>query len=969
MKFSDHLLRQKALNELISHRIVFLDGAMGTMIQAHRLEEEDYRGEAFADHPMSQKGNNDLLVLTQPKIIQDIHREFLEAGADILETNTFNSTSIAMADYGMEDQIYALNKAGAEVARGAAAQQDAAEGLHLPQHFVAGVLGPTNKTLSLSPEVTDPGFRAISFDELVTSYKEAAEGLIDGGSDLIMIETIFDTLNAKAAIFALEEVFETKGLRLPIMISGTITDASGRTLSGQTTEAFWNSVRHARPWSVGLNCALGADLLHQYVKALAKVANCPVSVHPNAGLPNEFGEYDHSPAFMARVLGDFAQDGIVNIVGGCCGTTPEHLAEIISSVSQHPRREIPQHSAVLALSGLEPLFATKDLGFINIGERTNVTGSRKFNRLIQSGAYEEALEVARDQVENGAQILDVNMDEAMLDSAKEMTTFLNLLASEPDISRIPVMIDSSKWEVIEAGLKCVQGKAVVNSISIKEGEENFLRQAKLIQRYGAAVIIMAFDETGQADTKERKIEICQRAYKLLTEKLDFPPEDIIFDPNIFAVGTGIAEHQNYALDFIEAAREIRRTMPLVGISGGVSNISFSFRGNNTVREAIHSVFLYYAVQAGMNMGIVNPGMLEVYDDIQPELLSRVEDLLLNKRDDATDRLLDLAETLVSSGKKKVEDLSWREGSVAERLEHALVKGITTYITEDTEEARQGLPKALNVIEGPLMAGMNVVGDLFGSGKMFLPQVVKSARVMKSAVAHLLPFIEAEKAEDGDAGQNRGKILLATVKGDVHDIGKNIVGVVLGCNNYEIIDLGVMVPTEQILRVAVEKKVDIIGLSGLITPSLDEMVGVAQEMEKRNMDLPLLIGGATTSLVHTAVKIEPQYQHPVIHVKDASLAVNVVSRLLSERQKIHQELQAQYEKVREQRKQKQGTKTYLSLSEAREKSFTPDWTFPPKKPNFLGVKAFIDYPLDKIRRYIDWEFFFYSWQLKGKYPTS
>ena len=1031
--------RLHALHNITENRIVFLDGAMGTMIQNRKLGEEAFRAGSYADilkdHPKPLQGNNDLLLLTRPDIIREIHNEFLEAGADIIETNTFNSTSISQADYATEHLVYELNRRGAELARECAAAADAAAASAAagkaesatagdssapgaaapPSHFVAGVLGPTNKTLSLSPDVNNPGYRATTFIELAESYREAVGGLIDGGADLILIETIFDTLNAKAAIYAVKQEFHHRGYELPIMISGTITDASGRTLSGQTAEAFYYSIRHAEPFSVGLNCALGAEQLKRYVGDLSRVADVRISAHPNAGLPNEFGEYDETPEFMARIMGEFAADGIINIIGGCCGTTPEHLRHIVAAASQHSPRTIPEHKPQLTLSGLEPLVNTPDLGFINVGERTNVTGSRKFLRLISEKKYEEALDVARDQVDGGAQIIDVNMDEAMLESADEMRAFLNMLAGEPDISRIPVMVDSSKWSVIEAGLQCIQGKGVVNSISMKEGEAAFLEQARKVRLYGAAAIIMAFDEKGQADTKERKVEICRRAYKLLTGEIGFPPEDIIFDLNVFAIGTGIDEHRNYAVDFIEAARTIRSEMPLVGISGGVSNVSFSFRGNNAVREAIHTVFLYHAVKAGMNMGIVNPGQLEVYDDINHELLEHVEDLVNNRREDATERLLELAESIKSDGKSRVQDLSWREQTVEKRLEHALVKGITAYVEEDTEEARQKLPQALEVIEGPLMDGMNVVGDLFGSGKMFLPQVVKSARVMKMAVAYLLPYIEAEKKAGGGAQQAKGKILMATVKGDVHDIGKNIVGVVLGCNNYEIIDLGVMVECEDILDAAREHNVDVIGLSGLITPSLDEMVHIASEMERQGFETPLMVGGATTSKIHTAVKIDPAYHGPIAHVKDASLAVNVVSRMIGDYEGIRTDLKNDYERMRIKRAGTVSTKEYITIQEAREQRFLPGMTVPPPEgtevamaqvtsqpvasqsataatsatdapsqtaptqaapgwdgyipptPNMIGRKHFIDYPLEHIRKYIDWAFFFFSWQLRGKFP--
>ncbi len=1008
-------VRLSALHDILMNRIVFLDGAMGTMIQNRKLKEEDFRAGSYADilreHPRPLQGNNDLLLLTRPDIIREIHMDFLRAGADIIETNTFNSTSISQADYSTEHLVYELNRSGAALARECAAAADAEQGDARPAHFVAGVLGPTNKTLSLSPDVNDPGFRAITFLELAESYREAVRGLIDGGSDLILIETIFDTLNAKAAIYAVKQEFADRGYELPIMISGTITDASGRTLSGQTVEAFYYSIRHAEPFSVGLNCALGADQLRRYVAELSRVADVPVSTHPNAGLPNEFGEYDQSPGYMAEVVGGFAADGLVNIIGGCCGTTPEHLRQIVAASKNHPPRKIPEHKPRLCLSGLEALVNTPDLGFINVGERTNVTGSRKFLRLINEKKYEEALDVARDQVEGGAQIIDINMDEAMLESADEMRIFLNLIGAEPDISRIPIMIDSSKWSVIEAGLQCIQGKGVVNSISMKEGEAAFLEHARLVRLYGAAAIVMAFDEKGQADTLDRRVRICRRAYKLLTEQVGFPPEDIIFDLNIFAIGTGIEEHRNYAVDFIEAARIIRREMPLVGISGGVSNVSFSFRGNNAVREAIHTVFLYHAVQAGMNMGIVNPGQLEVYDDIQPELLEHVEDLVMNRREDATERLLELAESIQTGGKSRVQDLSWREQPVEKRLEHALVKGITAYVEEDTEEVRRKLSQALEVIEGPLMDGMNVVGDLFGSGKMFLPQVVKSARVMKMAVAYLLPYIEAEKKAGGGEQQAKGRILMATVKGDVHDIGKNIVGVVLGCNNYDIIDLGVMVECEDILAAAREHKVDVIGLSGLITPSLDEMVHVASELERNGFNTPLMVGGATTSKIHTAVKIDPAYHAPVAHVKDASLAVNIVRRMIGDYDNIGRELKDEYQRMRDKRAGTVSAKEYITIQEARDQRFLPGMTVPPPKgtevamaqvasqpaaqdaaaatqdaadrpgtpagpgwegytpptPNMIGRKHLIDYPLEHIRKYIDWAFFFYSWQLRGKFP--
>ncbi|MDH5393719.1 MAG: methionine synthase, partial [Gammaproteobacteria bacterium] len=867
------MTRQQRLEEfqqLLAQRIVILDGAMGTMIQAYKLGEDDYRGERFAGWESDLKGNNDLLSLTQPHIIKAIHKEYLEAGADILETNTFNATQIAMADYEMESLSYEMNVESARLAREAADEVAAASG---SVRYVAGVLGPTNRTATISPDVNDPGFRNVSFDQLVAAYCESARGLIAGGADFLLVETIFDTLNAKAALFAIETVFAEDNCQLPIMISGTITDASGRTLSGQTTEAFWNSLNHARPISFGLNCALGAIEMRPYVAELSRIANTHVSAHPNAGLPNEFGEYDETPEQMAATVKEFAESGFLNIVGGCCGTSPAHIKAIHDAVIDIAPRQIPDIPVACRLSGLEPQNISADSLFVNVGERNNVTGSAIFKRLILEEEYEKALDVARVQVENGAQIIDINMDEAMLDSEAAMVRFLNLIASEPDICKVPVMIDSSKWEVIEAGLKCVQGKSIVNSISLKEGEENFIKYAGLVRRYGAAVIVMAFDETGQADTQARKIEICSRSYKILTEVVGFPPEDIIFDPNIFAVATGIEEHNNYAVDFIEGTRVIKATLPHAMVSGGVSNVSFSFRGNNPVREAIHSVFLYHAIKAGMDMGIVNAGQLAIYEDLPQELRERVEDVILNKREDATDRLLEVADKYRGDGKEAVkENEEWRSWPVNKRLEHALVKGITEFIDDDTEEARQAAVRPLDVIEGPLMDGMNVVGDLFGAGKMFLPQVVKSARVMKKSVAYLMPYIEAEKG-DGEI-QTNGKILMATVKGDVHDIGKNIVGVVLQCNNYEVLDIGVMVPAEKIIKTAIDEGCHLIGLSGLITPSLDEMVHIAKEMQRLNHTLPLMIGGATTSKVHTAVKIEPNYQHPVVYVADASRAVGV-----------------------------------------------------------------------------------------------
>ena len=955
------------ISDLLAERILFLDGAMGTMIQRHKLGEADYRGERFTDWPSDLKGNNDLLALTQPHIIADIHRQYLEAGADIVETNTFNATRVAMADYGMEEISYEINVAAAQLAR-AVADEVTASNPDRPR-FVAGVLGPTNRTASISPDVNDPGFRNISFDELVEAYIESTRGLVEGGADIILIETIFDTLNAKAAIFAVEQFFADSGSRLPVMISVTITDQSGRTLTGQVTEAFYNSLRHAKPVSIGLNCALGADELRQYVEELSRISDTCISAHPNAGLPNEFGEYDETPEKMAGELADWAANGFVNIIGGCCGTTPDHIRAIVEAVSQHSPRRIPEIATQCRLSGLEPCNIGKDSLFVNVGERTNVTGSAMFKRLIMEGDYETALDVARQQVENGAQIIDVNMDEGMLESKEAMVHFLNLISAEPDISRVPIMIDSSKWEVIEAGLKCIQGKGVVNSISLKEGEAEFIRHAELVKRYGAAAIVMAFDETGQADTRARKFEICQRAYQILTEQVGFAPEDIIFDPNIFAVATGIEEHNNYGKDFIEATHDIKQKLPHALISGGVSNVSFSFRGNNPVREAIHAVFLYHAIKNGMDMGIVNAGQLAIYEDIPKELRERVEDVVLNRHDDATERLLEIAEQYRGDGKgtEKVDSPEWREWDVNKRLEHALVKGITDYIEEDTEEARLNADRPLDVIEGPLMDGMNVVGDLFGAGKMFLPQVVKSARVMKKAVAWLMPFMDSEK--DGGV-QSNGTILMATVKGDVHDIGKNIVGVVLQCNSYEVIDLGVMVPAETILKTAREKNVDIIGLSGLITPSLDEMMHIGKEMERQGFELPLLIGGATTSQIHTSVKIDPQYRGAVVYVADASRAVGVASTLLSaDRRKAYiAEIKEKYQRLRDQRAGQQQARTLTSLKDARANKFATEWSqHPIVKPTFTGLKLFDDYPLAELVDYIDWSPFFKAWELAGKFP--
>ncbi len=955
------------LEAQLQQRIHIIDGAMGTMIQNERLQESDYRGKRFSDWQCDLKGNNDLLVLTQPQIIKKIHHSYLEAGADILETNTFNATSIAMADYEMAHLSAEINLVAAKLAKEAASEWSK-KTPHKPR-YVAGVLGPTNRTCSISPDVNDPGYRNITFDQLVIAYSESARALIQGGVDLLLIETIFDTLNAKACAFAIETIFEELNTRLPVMISGTITDASGRTLSGQTTEAFYNALRHINPISFGLNCALGPSELRQYVTELANISESFVSVHPNAGLPNAFGEYDLTPDQMADHIKQWAEAGLVNIVGGCCGTTPEHIKKISQVVENIPPRTLPKLTHACRLSGLEPINIEKQSLFINVGERTNVTGSARFKRLIKEELYDEALEVARQQVENGAQIIDINMDEGMLDAQACMVRFLNLCASEPDISKVPIMVDSSKWEVIEAGLKCIQGKGIVNSISLKEGKHHFIQQAKLIRRYGAAVIVMAFDEEGQADTRQRKLEICTRAYRILVDEVGFPAEDIIFDPNIFAVATGIDEHNNYALDFIAAVADIKRELPHAMVSGGVSNVSFAFRGNNYVREAIHAVFLYHCFKRGMDMGIVNAGQLEVYDNIPTQLREAVEDVVLNRHHDATENLLNLAEqyrqAAVEGGENEAT-VEWRTWSVEKRLEHALVKGITEFIVEDTEQARLNASKPLEVIEGPLMDGMNVVGDLFGEGKMFLPQVVKSARVMKQAVAHLEPYINAEKQK----GQSNGKILLATVKGDVHDIGKNIVGVVLQCNNYEIIDLGVMVPCEQILKVAKEENVDIIGLSGLITPSLDEMVHVAKEMERQGFDIPLLIGGATTSKAHTAVKIEHNYSHPVVYTSNASRAVGVCTSLLSQELKptFVEQLNSEYERAREQHQRKRPRSKPISLAQAQANAVTLDWHhYLPPKPNTLEPVVIKDMNINTLRNYIDWTPFFMAWGLTGKYP--
>ena len=951
------------LPELLRQRLLILDGAMGTMIQRYPLTEEDFRGTRFADHPKPLRGNNDLLSLTRPDIIKGIHAEYFAAGADMVETNTFSGTTIAQADYGLEHVVYELNYESARLAREAADEYSTPE----KPRFVAGAVGPTNRTASLSPDVNCPGFRAVTFDELATAYLEQVRGLVDGGVDTLLIETIFDTLNAKAALYAVQKFFDDGGRVVPLMISGTITDASGRTLSGQTVEAFWNSIRHLPLLSVGLNCALGADQLRQYVQELSRISDVHISAYPNAGLPNAFGGYDESAEEFAALVEEYLKEGIVTVVGGCCGTTPQHIAELTKLAERYKPRQLPAEIAVAThLSGLEPFAIKPESLFVNVGERCNVTGSRAFARLIRTGAYEEALAVARVQVEEGAQVLDVNMDEGMLDSEQAMTTFLHLIASEPDIARVPVMIDSSKWSVLEAGLKCVQGKSIVNSISLKEGEELFLQRARTVRQYGAAMVVMAFDEDGQADSLERRKEICQRSYDLL-KSIDFPPTDIIFDPNILIVGTGMEEHRNYAVDFIESVRWIKATLPGALTSGGVSNISFSFRGNDVVREAMHTAFLFHAIRAGLDMGIVNPGQLGVYDEIEPTLLALAEDVLLNRRADATERLLEFADTVKQKGKVEVVADAWRSLPVQERLAHALVKGITEFIDEDTEAARLELARPLNVIEGPLMAGMNVVGDLFGAGKMFLPQVVKSARVMKKAVAYLEPYLLADK--QGSERQTAGKILMATVKGDVHDIGKNIVGVVLACNNFEIVDLGVMVPLEKILDEAQKQQVDVIGLSGLITPSLDEMVYVAQAMEKRGLKIPLLIGGATTSRLHTAVKIAPSYSGAVVHVNDASRSVGVAAGLLGSGEKAYAQTVADdYATLRADYASRQRDKSYLTIEAARANGVKSDWdTVAITKPSFLGTKVLENYDLAELARYIDWTPFFHTWELKGRYP--
>ena len=962
----------QTLRDAARERILVLDGAMGTEIQALKLTEADFRGERFRAHGHDLKGNNDLLILTQPDAIRDIHLSYFSAGADIVETNTFSGTSIAQADYGLEAIVYDLNREGARLAREAAVLAEREDGR---RRFVAGAIGPTNRTLSISPDVNNPGYRAVTFDQVRDAYAEQVRGLIDGGSEIILIETIFDTLNAKAAIVAAKHVFAEKGVTLPIMISGTITDLSGRTLSGQTPTAFWHSLRHADPITIGLNCALGAREMRAHIQELSRAADTLVCAYPNAGLPNEFGLYDESPEAMAALVAEFADAGLVNVVGGCCGTTPAHIRAIAEAVAGKTPRAIPEVPRLMRLSGLEPFVLTKDIPFVNVGERTNVTGSAKFRKLIKTGDLAAALDVARDQVASGAQIIDVNMDEGLLDSQTAMVEFLNLVAAEPDIARVPVMVDSSKFPIIEAGLKCLQGKAVVNSISMKEGEAAFIEQAKICRDYGAAVVVMAFDEQGQADTYERKVEICTRAYKILTEQVGFPPEDIIFDPNVFAVATGIEEHNGYGVAFIEATQKIRETLPHVHISGGVSNLSFAFRGNEPVREAMHSVFLYHAIRVGMDMGIVNAGQLAVYDEINPELRELCEDVVLNRRPDATERLLDAAPRFKGDGSTagKVADLEWRGWPVEKRLEHALVNGITEFVEADVEEARQAAEKPLHVIEGPLMAGMNVVGDLFGAGKMFLPQVVKSARVMKQGVAYLMPFMEAEKKATGVSSRSAaGKIVMATVKGDVHDIGKNIVGVVLQCNNYEVVDLGVMVPAQKILDTARREKADLIGLSGLITPSLDEMVSVAAEMEREGFDIPLLIGGATTSRVHTAVKIHPQYERgQAVYVTDASRAVGVVSSLLSPEAKgpYIATIQAEYRKVADAHARAEADKQRLPLEKARANRPKIDWAaYQPPKPTFTGTRVFRTYDVAELVPYIDWTPFFQTWDMRGRFPA-
>ena len=963
-------LKADILKNILNERIMILDGAMGTMIQRHNLSEEDFRGEKLKDHPHDLKGNNDILSITQQEIIKNIHREYFNAGADIVETNTFNGTSISQADYHTEEYVYEINFQAAKIAKEVA--DEFMRKNKSKRRFVAGALGPTNKTLSLSPDVNNPSYRAVTFDKMVESYYQSAKALIEGGVDILMIETIFDTLNAKAAIYAVDKVCSEKRINIPIMISGTIVDQSGRTLSGQTTEAFWISVAHTKNLiSVGLNCSLGAKQMRPFVEELSRIANVYLSVYPNAGLPNEMGEYDETPNITSGVLEEFAEAGFINLVGGCCGTTPDHIKAISEKVKNYTRRKIPHTEPYLRLSGLEPLVVRPESNFINVGERTNVAGSKKFERLIKEENYEEALSVARDQVEGGAQVIDINMDEGMIESETAMVQFLNLIAAEPEIAKLPIMLDSSKWSVINSGLKCLQGKGIVNSISLKEGEKEFINHAKEILRFGAAVIVMAFDEEGQADTYERKISVCQRAYKILTEQVGFAPQDIIFDPNILTVATGMEEHNNYAVNYIEATKWIKQNLHLSKVSGGVSNLSFSFRGNNVVREAIHSSFLYHAIKAGMDMGIVNAGQLEVYEEIPKDLLTLVEDVIFNRNNESTEKLIHFAETVKGKQKGEAVKDEWRNLSVEDRLKHSLVKGIIDFIYEDTEEARKKYDKPLSVIEGPLMDGMSVVGDLFGSGKMFLPQVVKSARVMKKAVAYLTPYIEKEKQSLGDL-TGAGKVLLATVKGDVHDIGKNIVGVVLGCNNYEVIDLGVMVSSDRILETAIKEDVDVIGLSGLITPSLDEMVHVAKEMERKGIKKPLLIGGATTSRIHTAVKIAPNYSQNTIHVLDASKSVPVVSGLISKDDKARTDLidkyKKEYSELRENYLNKREEKNIISIEDAQKNKLKIDWDKTEiTTPNFLGTKTLNDFSLTEIKKYIDWTPFFLTWEMKGRYP--
>lgn len=959
----------QTIEELLADRILIMDGAMGTMIQSFRLEESDFRGKRFHEHSRDLKGNNDILNLTQPGVIADIHLSYLQAGADVIETNTFNANAISQLDYGLEDWVYEMNLHAARIAQQSIVKYHTENGSK--PLFVAGALGPTNKTASMSPNVSDPGFRNVTFDELKYAYREQARGLLDGGVDILLVETVFDTLNCKAALFAIRQLLEDRNEDIPIMVSCTITDASGRTLSGQTVEAFWHSVRHGDLLAVGLNCALGAEQIRPYLDALSSAADIYTFVYPNAGLPNELGEYIEPPERMAAVMEEFARSGLINLVGGCCGTTPDHVRALAKIVNNIQPRKIPELKAYTRLSGLEPVTIRRDSNFVNIGERTNVAGSAQFRRLVSEGDFEKALSVARQQIENGAQIIDINMDEGLLDSENAMETFLRLIAVEPDIARVPVMLDSSKWSVLETGLKNLQGKGIVNSISLKEGEEIFVRQAKLVRRYGAAVVVMAFDEQGQADTYERKVQISKRAYHILTVNIGFPPEDIIFDPNVFAVATGMKEHNEYAHDFIKATRTIKETLPGVHVSGGVSNLSFSFRGNNTLREAMHSCFLFHAIQAGMDMGIVNAGQLAVYDDIDPELKQRIEDVLFNRREDATERLLDIAKHYHGIVRKKVTDLAWRDLPLRERLQHALVEGIADFIEVDTEEARQEYDQPIEVIEGPLMDGMNTVGDLFGSGKMFLPQVIKSARVMKKAVAHLVPYIEEGRKRDGYANSSKGTIVLATVKGDVHDIGKNIVGVVLGCNGYNVKDLGVMVPADKILSTAKKEQADFVGLSGLITPSLDEMIHVAQEMERERLTIPLLIGGATTSRKHTAVKIQESYSGATVHVTDASRAVGVVSTLLNKEkgEELLTALRKDYDQIRLSHHSRSRGQTQLSLEEARNRKLKIAWdNYEPPVPKMKGIKVFKEYPLQELEKYIDWTPFFRAWELKGKYPS-